>query len=86
MFRLFFFFFLKNKKNLHRAVGPLLMANKVVSGEHHLADIAVETGFVPVLTMTKKAELFNAAFLKLAGLVIFKRGQHLINKIHFKEA
>lgn len=38
------------------------MADKVVRGEHHFADIAVKTRFVPVLTMTEKAELFNVFF------------------------
>lgn len=34
---------------LHRAVWPLLVADKVVGGEHHLADITVKARFMPVL-------------------------------------
>lgn len=41
-------------KYLHGAVRPLLMADKVVGGEHHLANIAVKTRFVPILNVTKK--------------------------------
>lgn len=40
----------------HRAVWPLLMADKVVGSEHHLADVAVEACFMPVLTHEKKRE------------------------------
>lgn len=63
------------------------MTDKVVGGEHHLADIAVKTRFVPVLTTTKKKQNDSTlSFLKAAGLMIFKKGQRLINEIHFKEA
>lgn len=38
----------------HRAVWPLLVADKVVGGKHHLADITVKAGFMPVLRQEKK--------------------------------
>lgn len=38
---------------LHGAVRPLLVADKVVGGEHHLADVTVKAGFMPVLTEGK---------------------------------
>lgn len=38
----------------HRAVRPLLVADKVVGGEHHLADVTVKTGFMPVLKEEKQ--------------------------------
>lgn len=38
---------------LHRAVWPLLMADKVVGSEHHLTDVTVKTCFMPVLTEKK---------------------------------
>lgn len=41
----------------HRAVRPFLVAHKVVDGEHHLADVAVEAGFMPVLREEKKKNL-----------------------------
>lgn len=34
---------------LHRAVRPLLVADKVVGSEHHLTDVTVKTCFMPVL-------------------------------------
>lgn len=40
----------------HRAVRPFLVADKVVGSEHHLADVAVEARFMPVLTHEKKCE------------------------------
>lgn len=38
----------------HGAVWPLLVADKVVGGEHHLADVTVEAGFMPVLKEREK--------------------------------
>lgn len=38
----------------HRAVWPLLVADKVVGGEHHLADVTVKAGFMPVLREEKR--------------------------------
>lgn len=38
----------------HRAVWPLLVADKVVGSEHHLADVTVKAGFMPVLREEKK--------------------------------
>lgn len=35
---------------LHGAVRPLLMADKVVGSQHHLADVTVKACFMPVLT------------------------------------
>lgn len=50
------------------------MANKVVGGEHHFADITVKTRFMPVLTVTKNGEIFNDTSPKAVGVMIFKRG------------
>lgn len=41
-------------KYSHRAVWPLLVTDKVVGGQHHLADITVKAGFMPVLREGKK--------------------------------
>lgn len=41
--------------HLHGAVRPLLMADKVVGGQHHLADVAVKARLVPVLKRERKA-------------------------------
>lgn len=41
----------------HRTVWPLLVADKVVGGEHHLADVTVKAGFMPVLREGGKKEL-----------------------------
>lgn len=72
---LFFFIYcvtsMENKSNqhlffehLHRAVRPLLMADKVVGGEHHLADIAVKTRFVPVLSMRTESRIISRCLYK----------------------
>lgn len=47
---------------LHRAVWPLLMADKVIGGEDHLTDIAVKTCLVPVLTEERS---YFIGYLKL---------------------
>lgn len=44
-------------KYSHRAVRPLLVADKVVGGKHHLADVTVKAGFMPVLREGKKNNL-----------------------------
>lgn len=40
-------------RHLHGAVGPLLVADKVVGGEHHLTDVTVKTCLMPVLSEKK---------------------------------
>lgn len=40
------------------------MADKVVGGEHHLADIAVKTRFVPVLTKRKESGIISCSLFK----------------------
>lgn len=42
---------------LHGAVWPLLVADKVVGSEHHLADVTVKARFMPVLTEGKDDNL-----------------------------
>lgn len=43
------------------------MADKVVGGEHHLADIAVKTRFVPVLTKRKESRIISYSLFKTWG-------------------
>lgn len=45
--------------DLHGAVWPLLVADKVVGGEHHLADVTVKARFMPVLTEGGKDDNLN---------------------------
>lgn len=45
---------MKPWSDLHGAVRPLLVADKVVGGEHHLADVTVKARFMPVLTEGEK--------------------------------
>lgn len=43
----------------HRAVGSFFVADKIVGSEDHLADIAVETCFVPVLIFKRQNTNFK---------------------------
>lgn len=51
--------------HLHGAVRPLLVADKVVGSEHHLADVTVKTCFMPVLTEKKTNHITLWGCLKL---------------------
>lgn len=44
------------------------MADKVVGGEHHLADIAVKTRFVPVLTKREESTIISYSLFKTWGV------------------
>lgn len=41
---------------LHRAVRPLLVADKVIWSEYHFADITMKTCFVPILPKMKESK------------------------------
>ena len=45
-------------RHSHGAVGPLLVADKVVGGEHHLTDVTVKTCLMPVLSEKKDQVTF----------------------------
>lgn len=48
----------------HGAVWSFLVADEIVGGEDHLADITVETCFMPVLIKKRKTANLNTFLIK----------------------